>query len=33
MTIVRLVSYSKPTLEFVNEGISNDDVLDSGYTA
>ena len=28
MTIVRLVSYSKPTLEFVNEGISNDDVLD-----
>jgi thymidylate synthase (FAD) len=25
---VRLVSYSKPTLEFVNEGISNDDVLD-----
>ena len=28
MTIVRLVSYSKPTLEFVNVGISNDDVLD-----
>lgn len=25
---VRLVSYSKPTLEFVNEGISNDNVLD-----
>ena len=28
MTKVRLVSYSRPTLEFVNEGISNDDVLD-----
>jgi len=25
---VRLVSYSRPTLEFINEGISNDDVLD-----
>jgi thymidylate synthase (FAD) len=25
---VRLVSYSKPTLEFVNEGISNDNLLD-----
>ena len=25
---VRIVSYSKPTLEFVNEGISNDDMLD-----
>ena len=28
MTKVRLVSYSKPTLDFVNEGISNDNVLD-----
>ena len=28
MTKVRLVSYSRPTLEFINEGISNDDVLD-----
>lgn len=27
-TTVKLVSYSKPTLEFVNQGISNDDVLD-----
>ena len=25
---VKLVSYSKPTLEFVNDGISNDDVQD-----
>lgn len=25
---VKLVSYSKPTLEFVNEGISNDNLLD-----
>ena len=25
---VRLVSYSKPTLNFVNEGMSNDNVLD-----
>lgn len=28
MTKVRLLSYSRPTLEFINEGISNDDVLD-----
>jgi thymidylate synthase (FAD) len=28
MTKVRLVSYSRPTLEFINQGISNDDVLD-----
>ena len=27
-TTVKLVSYSKPTSEFVNQGISNDDVLD-----
>jgi len=27
-TQVKLVSYSRPTLAFVNEGISNDDVLD-----
>ena len=26
--IVRLVSYSKPTLNFVNEGMSNDNILD-----
>ena len=25
---VRLVSYSRPTLNFVNEGMSNDNVLD-----
>jgi thymidylate synthase (FAD) len=25
---IKLVSYSKPTLEFVNEGISNDNLLD-----
>src|SRR5210317_2273288 len=25
---VRLVSYSNPTLEFINEGISNDNLLD-----
>ena len=26
--MIKLVSYSRPTLEYVNEGISNDDMLD-----